>query len=91
MIATKLIEKTPDPCNAKKHYQSFIRKKNIIIKNNYFSTKNPNIADIKSITTEHPKTLHKLSKTIKQTEKVSSNSSLYSDTKKIEIFLNEQK
>ena len=55
------------------------------------STKNTNIADIKSITTKHPKTSHKLSKTIKQTEKVSSNSSLYSDTKKIEIFLNEQK
>ena len=62
-----------------------------MIKNNYLSTKNPNIADIKSITTEHPKNSQKLSKTIKQTEKVSSNSSLYSYKKKIEIFLNEQK
>ena len=37
--------------------------------------------DIKSVIAEHPKTSHKLSKTIRQAEKVSSNSSLYSDTK----------
>ena len=46
---------------------------------------NPNIVNIKSVIIEHPKTSHKLSKTIRQTEKVSevgSNSSLYSDTKK---------
>ena len=29
MLANKLIKKKPDPLNAKKHYQSFIRKKNI--------------------------------------------------------------
>ena len=28
IFATKLTEKIPDPCNAKEHYQSFIRKKN---------------------------------------------------------------
>ena len=49
---------------------------------------NPNIADIKSVITEHPKTSHKLSETIRQAEEVGSNSSLYSDTKKSEIFLN---
>ena len=27
-LENKLIEKIPDPCNAKEHYQSFIRKKN---------------------------------------------------------------
>ena len=27
-LATKLIEKIPDPCNAREHYQSFISKKN---------------------------------------------------------------
>ena len=27
-LANKLIEKIPDPRNAKEHYQSFIRKKN---------------------------------------------------------------
>ena len=32
------------------------------------------------------KTLHKLSKIIKQAENVGSNSSLYSDTKKVKIF-----
>ena len=46
--------------------------------------------DIKSNITEHPKTSHKLSKTIIQAEKVSSNSSLYSDTKKSKNFLNEK-
>ena len=28
LLATKFIEKIPDPHNAKKHYQSFTRKKN---------------------------------------------------------------
>ena len=28
MFATKLIEKVPDPHNAKQHYESFLRKKN---------------------------------------------------------------
>ena len=28
LLATKLAEKMSDPCNAKEHYQSFIRKKN---------------------------------------------------------------
>ena len=27
LLANKLIEKVPGPCNAKKHYQPFIRKK----------------------------------------------------------------
>ena len=43
---------------------------------------------------EHPKTSHKLFKTIRQAEKVSKvgsgkicNSSLYSDTKKVKLFL----
>ena len=54
---------------------------------------NPNIVDIKLVIIEHPKTSHKLSKTIRQCEKVpqigsgkSSNSSLYSDRKKVKIF-----
>ena len=28
LLATKLIDKIPDPRNAKEHYQSFVRKKN---------------------------------------------------------------
>ena len=43
---------------------------------------NPNIVDIKSVITQHPKTSHQLSKTIRQAQKVGSNSSLYSDAKK---------
>ena len=43
---------------------------------------NPNIVVKKLIITEHPKTSHKLFKTIRQAEKVGSNSSLYNDTKK---------
>ena len=39
---------------------------------------NQSIVDIKSVITEYPKTSYKLSKT----EKVDSNSSLHSDTKK---------
>ena len=35
---------------------------------------------------EHQKTLHKLSKTIRQAEKVGSNNSLYSDRKKWKFF-----
>ena len=42
----------------------------------------PNIVHIKLVITEHPKTSHKLSKTLRPAEKVSSNSSFYSDTKK---------
>ena len=55
---------------------------------------NPNITDLKSVFIEHPKIFGKLSKTIRQAEKVSqvgsdknSNSSLYNETKKLKIFL----
>ena len=51
---------------------------------------NPIIVDIKSAITEHPKTSYKLSKTIKEGEKVGSNSSLYSDTKKRKNALSEK-
>ena len=58
----------------------------------------PNIADIESVTIEHPKTSRKLSKTTRQGKNVpqivdagkSSNSPLYSDTKKPKVFLNEK-
>ena len=75
--------------NAKKHYQSFIKKKNrksvkqseiIICQSKSFE--NSDMVGINSVVTEYPKTSHKLSKTIRQTEKVGSNSFLYSDTKK---------
>ena len=44
------------------------------------------MVDVKSVATEHPKTSHKLSKTTGKGEKVGSNSSLYSDTKKVKNF-----
>ena len=65
LLANKLIKKIPDPGNAKKPYQSFLRKKNrksvkrseiIIHQPKIFE--NPNIVDIKSVVTEHPKTLY---------------------------------
>ena len=94
-LQTKLLDKIPDPRNGKEHYQSFIRKKKTTQHNISKTTRNtyrpktfenPNIADIKSIITEHPKTPNKLSKTIKRAEKEGSNSSLYSDTKKSHFF-----
>ena len=45
---------------------------------------------MKSIITEHPKTSHKLSKTIRQAKNLGSNTPLHIDTKK-ESFLNEKK
>ena len=62
LLANKLIEKIPHPCNAKERYQSFIRNKNTkSVKQSQIITyqpknfENSNIVDIKSIT-EHPKT-----------------------------------
>ena len=76
LLATKLIEKATDPRNAKKHYQSFMRKKKTksvqqskIITPQPKNFGNPNIADIKSTITVHPKTSDKWSKTIRQTKK----------------------
>ena len=73
MLANKLIEKVPDPYNAKKHYESFLRKKNRkSIKQSEIITYKPktyDTVDIKSYITGHPKTSHKLSKTIKKGEK----------------------
>ena len=44
---------------------------------------NTNIVNIKQVIIEHSKTSHNLYKTIRQAKKVGSNSSLYSDTKKV--------
>ena len=59
----------PDTRNAKEHYQSFMRKKNrksvkqsVIITYQPKPFENPNTVDIKSIITEHSKTLHKYPK-----------------------------
>ena len=90
MLANKLIEKIPDAHNVKEHYQSIIRKKNRksvkqseIISYQPKTSENPNIVDIQS-KLKWSKTI--ISKTIRQAEKVGSNSSLCSDTKKVRIF-----
>ena len=46
--------------------------------------------DIKLVITEHRKTSRKLPKTMRQDEKVDSNNSLYSHTKKNENILNKK-
>ena len=59
--------------------------------------KNPNIIDIKLVIIEHPKSCHKLSKTIRQAKKVSqagackkSNSLSNSETKKSRKFFDKK-
>ena len=76
LLANKLSEKIPDSRNAKEHYQTFLRKKNTkLLKQSEIITyqpkafENPNIVDLKSVITQHPKTSHKLSKTTVQDEK----------------------
>ena len=93
MFANKLIEKVSDPRNAKQHYESFLKKKKgksdkqpEMITYQTKSFQNPNTIDIKSVITEHPKTSHKLSRTIRKGEKLNSISSLYNDTKKVKTF-----
>ena len=76
LLANKLIEKVLDPRNAKEHYGLFLRKKNRksvkqseIIFYQPKPFKNPNTGDIKSVTAEHTKPSHKLSKAIWKGEK----------------------
>ena len=87
LLANKFIEKIPDPRNTKQHYQSFLRRKNMkSVKQSKIITYQPktfDIVDIKLVITEHPKTSHNLSKTIRKSENVRSNSCLCSDTKKV--------
>ena len=73
-----MIVKIPDSHNAKKHYQSFLRKKNRksakqseIITYQTKTFKNPNIVNINLVIIEH--------------QKAGCNSSLYSDTK-VKLF-----
>ena len=73
MLATKLIGKIPDPCNAKKtlsiNYKEKTSVKQSETRCQRKTFENLNIFDIKSVITTHPKTLHKLSKTIKEAKK----------------------
>ena len=76
LLEIKLIVKIPDPHNVKKHYESFIKKKNTkslkqseVITYQWKTFENPNIVNIKSIITEHPKASHKLSKLLDRLKK----------------------
>ena len=57
LLANKLIEKVPDPHNAKEHYESFLRKKNRkSVKQSEIITYKPktfDTVDVKSDITEH--------------------------------------
>ena len=98
LLKDKLIGKIPDACNAKELYQSFIRRKkrksvkqSEIITHQWKNFENSNFVDIKLVITEHPEPLHNLFTSIRQAIKVGSNSSLYSDKKKIWMFLKRKK
>ena len=69
LLANKLMQKVPDPRNAKRLYDSFLRMKNTkSVKQSEIITyqlKKFDTVDIKSDITEHAKTSHKLSKTIR--------------------------
>ena len=73
MSFIRVVKKQPDPCNTKEHYQSFIRKKTkqSIKQAKVECFENSNIVDIKPVNAKHPKTLHELSKSNRQTEKFS--------------------
>ena len=73
----------------KKNRKSVKQPEIITYQSNNF--KNLNIADIKSVITEHAKTSHKLCKTTRNSEKVGSNSSLYSDPKMTRTFFERKK
>ena len=92
--ATKLTKKMSDLSNGKEYYNFHLKRKKKaksvklwnVIAYQLKAIENLNIVDI---IIKHPKTLHKLSKTIRQAEKVSqvvscksSNIPLYSKTKK---------
>ena len=90
------MDKIPNPCNTKEHYQSFIKNKNTkSVKRSKLITyqpkifRNRNIVDIKWVLIDYRKRSHNLSKALRQTEKVGSNSSLYSN-KKIVKCLNKK-
>ena len=63
VTCNQINKKIADPRNAKEHYSTKSVKKSKIITQAPKTFENPNIVD--SIIIEHPKTSHKLSKTIR--------------------------
>ena len=89
-FATKLIKKILNPSNTEEYL--FEEKTQNLVKRSKITPRQPkikgnsNIVDIKSTIIEHPKTSHKLSKTIKLAKKLpqigGADNPLYSETKK---------
>ena len=78
LLAMKLLQKIPDAINAKAYYQSYLKRKTKkLVKRSKINTQqrkaleNQNILDIKTVIIKHPKSSHKLSKTVRHTGKVS--------------------
>ena len=78
LLATKLTEERPGPRNDKGTLPTFVKKEDTkSVKESKIMTQQPktfensSIFNIWSVIIEHPKTSHKLSKTIRQAEKVS--------------------
>ena len=66
----KLTKKIPDSNKTEEYYRYYLNKKKITLQPKL--TDNSNIFDLKSVTIRHPKTSHKLPKTIKQAEIIGS-------------------
>ena len=95
LLASKLIDNIPDLLNAKEHYESFWRQEKSVKQSEIITYqpnifRNPNIVDINSDIIEHPNTSHKLSKTIRRSEKIDSDT-LYIVTQKVQIFWTKKK
>ena len=94
---SETIQKIPDPRDSKEEYQLFIRKKKPksmkTIKSNYSSIKRfwkPKHSWYKNSYYRKSKTFTSINKAIRHVEKLGSKSSLYSDTKINEKFLNKK-
>ena len=74
----KLIKQIPDPSNTKQYCESYLKRTSTeLLKRSKINTQQPKTlenqktADIKSVFIEHPKTSRKLSKAIREAEKIS--------------------
>ena len=78
IIFTQVNKKIPDPSNTKKYCESYLKRTSTeLLKRSKINTRQPKklenqkTVDIKSVFIEHPKTSRKLSKAIREAEKVS--------------------
>ena len=72
----------------KKENKKLVKRSKVIVQQPK-TTEDPNTVDIKSVIVTHPKTSHRLFKTVKNAQRVGADSFLYSETKK-ENILNEK-